>query len=481
MALTWREVTAPKLDTRDLALAGQSIGASFDKLGDMFIKREENLRTEATDAAIARALALQDPDAVSKLASQGVAGLDKRVNARSYMEALGLRQNQLIDTAKKNEEYLNLKAVGELGDEGQAFVSMFAKGDREGALKYAAELSKGNPLWGRVAYQFGLDGEKAFDVYTDNVEGERNNRAQNAASQTSANAAALNARTNREQVLFDIGRRRTQDAKAAAEEARALALNADADRVAGVLLSKGHTDVGEIAVGIKRSDKYNNLKTAAEKDSYLNAVIDRVTNKTTRSAKEQEALGMPLFRSVYADAGAQADITKNVLTKQFNDSNPNLAITEAVSARKAPATQKEAVLALEGMLNSSSWLTSPATYGDVRLLREAIADRKIDPSVVVELLRAEDLRPGMFKGAMDFFDRAQSATEYLNNGNPLLDRGTRDAMLKDVTRVERDLARAMRDAEEYLRNSKPVPATLSKQVRELSRQAQTLRQKPPEK
>ena len=474
MALTWREVTAPKLDTRDLAYAGQAIGASFDKLGDMFIKREENLRTEATDAAIARALANSDPN--QKL---DLTGLDKRVNAKDLAVAANAHINGLIQREQQREQMLDAQADAKYGYlQDPMMKAVLAGQDPKAAI---TGIDWTDPLAMRAYGRFAGDLSKGYDQRIDNVEGERNNRAQNAASQTSANAAALNARTNREQALFTMNRTRTQDAKAAAEEARALALNADADRVAGVLLGKGHTDVAEIAVGIKRSDKYNNLKTAAEKEGYLNAIIDRVTNKTTRSAMEQETLGMPHFSTVYADAGAQAGITKNVLTKRFNDSNPNLAITEAVSARKAPATQKEAVDAFETMLKGATWGNFVTRANALADLKEGIADRTIDPTAVAELLKAEDLRPGFWAGPAQFFERARSATEYLNNGNPLLDRGTRDAMLKDVTRVEQDLTRAMRSAEEYLRNDKPVPAELSKQVRELSRQAQVLRQKPPKK
>ena len=56
-ALTWRNVDAPQLDTRGIALAGQNITQSFDRMGQMLMQREAALRAEATNKALAAGMA----------------------------------------------------------------------------------------------------------------------------------------------------------------------------------------------------------------------------------------------------------------------------------------------------------------------------------------------------------------------------------------------------------------------------------------
>lgn len=116
--LTWREVQAPNLSTRDMALAGNQIGQSFDRLGELLIRREDNLRKDATNSAAAAAYMAGTPEEIAALRSQQFANLDPRVDRLAYAQALGLAQNQMTE---------RLKAQGEIDQiESQRWGGVFA-------------------------------------------------------------------------------------------------------------------------------------------------------------------------------------------------------------------------------------------------------------------------------------------------------------------------------------------------------------------
>ena len=215
MALTWREVTAPKLDTRDLAYAGQAIGASFDKLGDMFVKREQNLRAEATDAAIARALANSDPN--QKL---DLTGLDKRVNAKELAVAANAHINGLIQREQQREELLDQQALAQFGK----YNTLRAKNILDGVDEFAGVSAEdlANPAWSRYLGQ--VDKSSLFDERIDN-------QHQTAALQETARGHDLSYKANMAQVGVQqqrLAMERDRYNRQLAEETAAKKLGTDA-------------------------------------------------------------------------------------------------------------------------------------------------------------------------------------------------------------------------------------------------------------
>lgn len=160
--LTWESIKAPEVDLRGLAHLTEQATDGFGRMATMLSDREAAMRTDATNAAIAAGMATQDPEAVKALLAQGTGGLDGRVDARAYMEALGVHQNRLMDTSLKNEEVLNAQAYASLGDEGARLLSAATTGDRK-AMDQVLALAEKDPLWARVAQPFMKDASGAFD------------------------------------------------------------------------------------------------------------------------------------------------------------------------------------------------------------------------------------------------------------------------------------------------------------------------------
>lgn len=128
--LTWREVQAPNLSTRDMALASNQIGQSFDRLGELLIRREDNLRKEATNSAAAAAYMAGTPEEIAALRSQQFANLDPRVDRLAYAQAIGLAQNQMIERLKNQGEVDQIEAQRMFGGIGARMIDAAGDGDR---------------------------------------------------------------------------------------------------------------------------------------------------------------------------------------------------------------------------------------------------------------------------------------------------------------------------------------------------------------
>ena len=145
-ALTWREVSAPQLSTRDLALAGQAMTQGFDRLGQALANREESLMKKATDQAIAARLVQQDPNAMGQL---DLTGLDRRVDLRALVEADNDHRAQLVERQRANEELLNSQSDSQFGTviAGLADAALAGDANAEATLKAGRE---NDPMFARA-------------------------------------------------------------------------------------------------------------------------------------------------------------------------------------------------------------------------------------------------------------------------------------------------------------------------------------------
>lgn len=128
--LTWREVQAPNLSTRDMAVASNQIGQSFDRLGELLIRREDNLRKDATNSAAAAAYMAGTPEEITALRAQQFANLDPRVDRLAYAQAIGLAQNQMIERLKNQGEVDQIEAQRMFGGIGARMIDAAGDGDR---------------------------------------------------------------------------------------------------------------------------------------------------------------------------------------------------------------------------------------------------------------------------------------------------------------------------------------------------------------
>ena len=183
--LTWREVQAPQLSTRDLALAGQTMLSGFDRLSATLSNREEALRKEATDKAIASRLIQQDPNAMGQL---DLTGLDRRVDLRALAEVDNNHRAQLVERQRANEELLDRQANSQYGAviAGLADAALTGDANAEATLKAGRE---NDPMFARALAQHYATITGFKDDRTDNVleEGKfgetvRSNKAQEAGS-----------------------------------------------------------------------------------------------------------------------------------------------------------------------------------------------------------------------------------------------------------------------------------------------------------
>lgn len=143
--ITWRNVDAPQLSTRDIALAGEQVTAGFDRFAQALATREANLRTKATDAAIGARLAIQDP---TQLGQIDTASLDPRVNMRALLEADNQHRNALIQRAQQNEQLLNSQAMAQFASEGIPLLLAARNGDK-GAIAAVESRSANDPGFAR--------------------------------------------------------------------------------------------------------------------------------------------------------------------------------------------------------------------------------------------------------------------------------------------------------------------------------------------
>lgn len=182
---TWRNVDAPQFDMRSMFQATQNMDNVFGRLGDALNTREEKLRTEATDAALAQGYAAQDPEAVAAMMAKGVGGMGPRVNGRAFMETMAKYKADLINSGLQNEQRLNIKDEADNSPFYSGVLFAGGNGDRQALGTYAA-----TPGMRNLAKYMGLAVNEAgqFDVRKETKD--NNLRQDENADQDRARAAA---------------------------------------------------------------------------------------------------------------------------------------------------------------------------------------------------------------------------------------------------------------------------------------------------
>ena len=202
-ALTWREISAPQMSTRDLGLAGVSIADAFRNMGQVFIDRETRLRSDATNNALSTVLANQDRNAKLDLA-----GLDSRVDKAALARAFNDHVTGLVTRGKNQEELAGMEALAKYG----TALNMFRAGRMDGSFGGSWEdfgqlkgLDVADQGFGRAGATL-TDLDDIIDKRIDNL-GEAETRTETALSNRAREADAA---AGRRVQMAELGMRREE-------------------------------------------------------------------------------------------------------------------------------------------------------------------------------------------------------------------------------------------------------------------------------
>ena len=332
--LTWREVSAPQLSTRDLAIASEAVVRGFDRLGQVLAAREEALRKEATDKARISYLAQTDPakltEEIGRIAT-GASNLDRRVNVADVLQGAQEHRSRLIQTSRDYEQLLNEQARAQFGNIQDMYFRAILTGDTELEQRALAEFAASD-LGRRAQGLAAVDAGRFRDDRIDNVETNRSNLA------NEANARAQIAIQERRLALErqEAERRRQQDElmKRAAQVAVGIVQNADPGMDTQTVLqqfrqnnSKLWQTNPELALTIEDNVvKLRNrfLTPTEEQKTAANALGSGALSKTRIATTALQNAGAESSWAVGAQqrAGKHANVTAKELVDRLSEQMP---------------------------------------------------------------------------------------------------------------------------------------------------------------
>lgn len=177
--LQWQQVDAPRLDTRDLAIAGQTVDNAFGRFAEILNARDDRLNKKATDSVAAQLMSARSPAELAALQAQVASGaFGSRVNAREVAGIGNQREADMLQNAARQqqmdigkEDLLNKQDFATHAEGYTAYDRALAQGDRAGADAIATQIKAAGG--GRNLYSVGQDGEKLFGDWRDAGERKR--------------------------------------------------------------------------------------------------------------------------------------------------------------------------------------------------------------------------------------------------------------------------------------------------------------------
>ena len=148
--LTWRNVDAPRIDLRDMALASNGVTESLDRVARLFAEREARARQTATDNALGQLYQQTTEEGLQNASAAIAAQNDPRVNLRALGEAAGAYRGQLLDQGVSRENLANLTAQTTFGSQ---IAEAAAAAETQDLARSTAivEQMRLDPNYGRVA------------------------------------------------------------------------------------------------------------------------------------------------------------------------------------------------------------------------------------------------------------------------------------------------------------------------------------------
>lgn len=340
MALTWREVTAPKLDTRDLAYAGQAIGASFDKLGDMFIKRELDARTKATDDEVASLMTLGTPEEIAarlKMAQAG--GLNPRVNMRALMEAGRAYEGQRVQADMVNQQRLDiLDRVNQSGDVAKYYGIL---GDEKATAEQIAEARAGI-LDARNAGSIVEAGTGIWDQTRGRVmTGQRDAVDANYKAGSLANDRAR-IDIQRQEAAGNAALRSIQIAEARARQQNAQAAERMAPRVQAYVseFQKSGVPAADAVIALKKTGEWAKLDPA-EQSALETGVSTVLEQKRALSADARTLNGLDTLDTLVGRQVQRTQAERETALREFKAQNPAYYVASRMAEIEKVPTEAE--------------------------------------------------------------------------------------------------------------------------------------------
>ncbi len=407
--LTWREVSAPRMDTSDLNQSAGMILGSLRGLGDSFRAREARMREDATNEALARVLQNQDHNATLDMT-----GMDPRVNKGTVAQAFNQHLNGLVTRAQERDQLEQAQAVAQWG----AFANKFMA-DRmtNGALQWqdAATAAGYNPADAGLVRAMGLLTKDLYQVDNARVdnEGDAQTRAETTKHNraTEANQAAQVANQARE-TNFRIQQAKEQKAR---EDAQRLLDDRSMDVAQGAAgwYAKNNWTVEDALIEARRGKFYNSLRTNAERQAYLGRLQDTMTGRQALTSAQRDD-GTPLsLRNFETSAGqSSARIGRMIddMKINFGHNNPGLDIALRASQLKTRPTEASLAATFKKMGdNTPPFMTS---------MMEGVRRGTFDPRVAQVVM--EDYVNGVMDGGGIRANRLMTlgTKELLDQGNP---------------------------------------------------------------
>lgn len=436
--LTWRNVDTPQLNTRDIAIGGAALVSSFDRLGAMLQDRQTATNREATDAAIAEKLALQDPEAVKAALAAGVQGLGRNVDPLEYMKALGAHSGQLTERAMNQEQLLTLQDPAKNG-------ALYA--DLTLATK-VAEVSNKPEDWAKVdalktqlvgARNIGGAMSAGYELgNTDQDQIQRKRQADQAHQVDLGNLAARQSEVrsgNEVRAATLEGIKKTN-----AKTAEAEAMVPRAQRAMDVYIKKGIIDPTVINEAFKATPYYNSLKPH-EKEAFMAEAGDYLKNRTSLRTLDAEGSGLNKLVNTTANLKADAGVTKSAIETDYLSKNPDLDVYQRVTAMGDKQADNETVYKLYA---ANSGIHNPAKTIDAIKTKYNLSNNEM-----IALQQSSGFKDG------SWLDTLESQTDYGGENsrqrrlesNPLIG-GTfqleRRAAEYNKARTEKDSERGLR-------------------------------------
>lgn len=466
--LTWRSIDAPNISTRELIQAGGQISDSFNNLGSMLAKREERLRRDVTDRAIAERLAIRDPNALGQI---DLTGLDKRVNVRELLGADQQHRTQLTQQLKENEDLLNAQADAKYGKEGLALYEAALSGDKAARERIVA-LNASDEMFSRFLAKNGKTVAEFTDKYVDNT---------NDAQTLEANkfAAAEQVRLKEEEFTrADAERARSEAEKAqhegAYKQGEQFAQNSD---------PRYTKEEAELA--FLKSDAYKNASLSA-REYLLKGYEDgwKVTN--TPGFGDADKPGQPIYAPVgkipavggqsvsalrdVAQAGFDnAANVRAALTSSITAENPNLQVAKLLEGIKKEPTVTDIISMLKGpgyrFHNNGDVIKMAQANGlSMRELKALLQAGNYD-----KLFYLDKSNGDRFDEALMSYVNARDKTGEITASKTLL-----DSTLRPIQDAEKQLQSWLQRADQESTRATGVTVETQKKVMELSQQLRAM-------
>lgn len=247
--ITWQNVDAPRLDTRDMAMAGEAITNAFGRLADTINQAQQRTQQREVDAQVVDLMRIQDPAELQKALSQ----VQDSPFARQILQQGQAQLGVLLDRDVKNEQ---LGALQDVWKNANAYSQIREFGQKNDIAGFRNFMEANGDLKLRDADRYFGEGLKTYDTGLDNIRMD----AQLAEQVRSNKASEANAAASRDIQRAELALRQKQ---------LALQQAPDAAWQTGRQLALANPNMSDADVAATIQQNSNQFKTPAEYQAAL--------------------------------------------------------------------------------------------------------------------------------------------------------------------------------------------------------------------